>query len=79
MRDKVNRNTVIADENINSLPSGHPATDKFELWATEIHDRTNLDDGEDGSRCCEKPMSEAERQKRMDEMDEVIREDINRT
>lgn len=79
MRDRVNRNTPIADENINSLPTGRPATERFELWSVEISDKTDNyaeDDAECG--CGKKRMDEEERQRRLDAMDEVIQDDLER-
>lgn len=69
MNDMINRHNSIAEENID--PNGRPATNEFEEWSIEIIDRTDdvyKNDPQDG------PI--ADRQKRIDEMEEVIKEDL---
>lgn len=68
MDDMIYRHNSIAEENID--PNGRPATNEFEEWSEEIIVRTDLG-YED-----EKEMSEEERQKRIREMDEIIKEDL---
>lgn len=69
MNDMINRHNSIAEENID--PNGRPATNEFEEWSIEIVDRTDdvyKNDPQDG------PIDD--RQKRIDEMEEVIKEDL---
>ncbi len=72
MDDVINRNNSIAEENID--PNGRPAINKYEEWSIEIVDRTDnvFHDIEDNP--CEE--SEEKREKRIREMDEVIKEDL---
>lgn len=76
MRDLINRNNVIAEENVRL--TGHPAKEKVELWTTEIRDKSedDLDDIE-GKRC-KAPESEASRQQKIDAINKVIDEDLDR-
>lgn len=69
MNDMINRHNSIAEENID--PNGRPATNHFEEWSSEMSERTDnvfKDDTKDG------PI--ADREKRIKEMDEVIKEDL---
>lgn len=69
MDDMIYRHNSIAEENID--PNGRPATNEFEEWSEEIIERTDLG-YED-----EKEMSDEERQRRIREMDEIIKEDLD--
>ena len=62
MDDMINRHDSIAEENIE--PNGRPAKDQFEEWSGEVADR----DTKDG------PIKN--RKKRIKEMDEVIKKDL---
>lgn len=69
MDDMINRHDSIAEENID--PNGRPAKNRFEEWTTEVLDRTGnvyKDDTEEG------PIED--REKRIKEMDEIIKEDL---
>lgn len=69
MNDMINRHNSIAEENID--PNGRPATNNFEEWSSEISDRADnvfKNDPQDG------PIED--REKRIKEMDEVIKEDL---
>lgn len=68
MDDMINRNNSIAEENI--APNGRPAKDKFEEWSIEITERTDL-----GYKDRE-VKSEVEREERIKEINEVIKEDL---
>lgn len=68
MDDMIYRNDSIAEENI--APHGRPAKDKFEEWSEEVSERT--DTGYKNS----KVKSEEERKKRIEEIDEVIKKDL---
>lgn len=68
MDDMINRNNSIAEENI--APNGRPAKDKFEEWSIEISERTDLGYKD------QKVKSEVEREKRIKEINEVIKEDL---
>lgn len=68
MDDMISRGTSIAEENIN--PQGRPAKNKFEEWSEEVSERTDL-----GYK--DQPIiSEEEREKRIKEMDEIIKDDL---
>ncbi|MDE6822132.1 hypothetical protein [Bacteroides acidifaciens] len=69
MDDMINRHDSIAEENIE--PNGRPATNKFEEWSGEVADRADnvfKNDTKDG------PIKD--RKKRIKEMDEVIKKDL---
>lgn len=68
MDDMIYRNDSIAEENID--PHGRPAKDKFEEWSEEVSERTDI--GYKNS----KVKSEEERKKRIEEIDEVIKKDL---
>ena len=69
MDDMINRNAPIAEENID--PNGRPAIDKFEEWSEEVSERT------DTGYKDQKLKSKKEREKRIKEIDEVIKEDLD--
>ena len=69
MEDMINRNAPIAEENI--YPNGRPAIDKFEEWSEEVSERT------DTGYKDQKVKSKKEREKRIKEIDEVIKEDLD--
>lgn len=75
MRDEINRNNVIAEDNVNL--TGHPGTERYKRWSNELRDRTEYLNSDEECPCKE-PMSDAERERRIDEMDEVIKENLNR-
>lgn len=68
MDDLIYRNNSIAEENID--PHGRPATNKFEVWTEEIIERT------DTGYADKDVESELDRQQRINEMDEVIKSDL---
>lgn len=69
MDDMINRNAPIAEENID--PNGRPVIDKFEEWSEEVSERT------DTGYKDQKVKSKKEREKRIKEIDEVIKEDLD--
>ena len=69
MDDMINRNAPIAEENID--PNGRPAIDKVEEWSEEVSERT------DTGYKDQKVKSKKEREKRIKEIDEVIKEDLD--
>ena len=69
MDDMINRHDSIAEENIE--PNGRPAKNQFEEWSSEVTYRADnvfKDDTKDG------PIKN--RKKRIKEMDEVIKKDL---
>ena len=68
MDDMIYRNDPIAEENI--APPGRPATDEFEEWSEEVSERT------DTGYKDQKIKSAKEREKRIREMDEIIKKDL---
>ena len=66
MDDMINRHDSIAEENIE--PNGRPAKDQFEEWSGEVADRADDVFKKDG------PIKD--REKRIKEMDEVIKKDL---
>ena len=65
----INRHDSIAEENIE--PNGRPVTNEFEEWSGEVADRVDnvfKNDTKDG------PIKD--RKKRIKEMDEVIKKDL---
>ena len=71
MDDMINRHDSIAEENIE--PNGRPAKNQFEEWSSEVTDRADnvfKDDTKDG------PIKN--RKKRIKEMDEVIKKDLEK-
>ena len=68
MDDMIYRNDPIAEENID--PSNRPAIDKFEEWSEEVSERT------DTGYKDQKVKSGKEREKRIKEIDKVIKEDL---
>ncbi|MCD7901263.1 MAG: hypothetical protein LUH22_15775 [Bacteroides sp.] len=74
MRDRINKGSVIAEENVNL--TGHPAKEKFGEWSTSLSDKTDIDTLNDQP---ETPETCAERRHKIDQMEQVIEEDIERT
>lgn len=68
MDDMIYRNDPIAEENID--PHGRTATDEFEEWSEEVSERT------DTGYKDQKIKSAKEREKRIREMDEIIKKDL---
>ena len=68
MDDMIYRNDPIAEESID--PHGCPATDEFEEWSEEVSERT------DTGYKDQKIKSAKEREKRIREMDEIIKKDL---
>ena len=68
MDDMIYRNDSIAEENID--PHGRPATDEVEEWSEEVSERT------DTGYKDQKIKSAKEREKRIREMDEIIKKDL---
>ena len=69
MDDMINRNAPIAVDNLDQ--NGRPAIDKFEEWSEEVSERT------DTGYKDQKVKSKKEREKRIKEIDEVIKEDLD--
>ena len=68
MDDLIYRNNAIAEENID--PHGRPAKDEFEEFSEEVSEHTDL-----GYKN-QKVKSAKERKKRLEEMDEIVKEDL---
>ena len=68
MDDIIYRNDPIAEEN--RYPHGRPATDEFEEWSEEVCART------DTGYNAQKIKSANAREKRIREMDEIIKKDL---
>lgn len=68
MDDLIYRNNAIAEENID--PHGRPATNEFSEFTEEIYVRTDLGYKD------QEVKSEEDREERLKEMDEVIKEDL---
>lgn len=68
MDNLIYRNNAIAEENID--PHGRPATNEFNEFSEEIIERTELGYKDQNVE------SEEERKKRLEEMDEVVKEDL---
>ena len=69
MDDMINRHDSIAEENIE--PNGRPAKNEFEEWSTEVTDSAdNVIKGDT------KDSPIKDREKRIKEMDEVIKKDL---
>lgn len=68
MDNMIYRNNSIAEENIDS--NGRPAKNKFEEFSTGISEHTHLGYKD------QKVKSERDRKKRLKEMEEVIKEDL---
>lgn len=69
MNDTVYRNASISEENL--FPDRHPAGNKFDEWSDAME--------ESGKMKKIKVGSEEERQKRISELEEIIKEDIENT
>lgn len=68
MDDLIYRNNAIAEENID--PHGRPAKDEFEEFSEEVSEHTDLGYKDRESKVCK------ERKKRLEEMDEIVKEDL---
>lgn len=68
MDDMIYRNDPIAEENLE--PNRHPAKNDFEEWSEEVSERT------DTGYKDQKVKSAKERKKRIREMDEIIKKDL---
>lgn len=68
MDDMIYRNDPIAEENLN--PDGHPAKNDLEEWSKEVSERT------DTGYKDQEVKSAKERKKRIREMDEIIKKDL---
>ena len=68
----IERNVPIAEEN--ETLSGQPAKNMFEDWSEDMTDRADNVFHDDNAS-----MSEAEREKRLKEMDKIVKEDIKHT
>ena len=68
MDDMIYRNDPIAEENID--PPERPDPDEFEEWSEEVSERT------DTGYKDQKVKSAKEREKRIREMDEIIKKDL---
>lgn len=69
MNDTVYRNASISEENL--FPDRHPAGNKFDEWSDAME--------ESGKMKKIKVGSEEKRQKRISELEEIIKEDIENT
>lgn len=68
MDDMIYRNDPIAEENLN--PDGHPAKNDLEEWSEEVSEHT------DTGYKDQEVKSAKERKKRIREMDEIIKKDL---
>ena len=68
MDDMIYRNDPIAEENLN--PDGHPAKNDLEEWSEEVSERT------DTGYKDQELKSAKERKKRIREMYEIIKKDL---
>lgn len=68
MDDMIYRNDPIAEENLN--PDGHPAKNDLEEWSEEVSECT------DTGYKDQEVKSAKERKKRIREMDEIIKKDL---
>lgn len=68
----IERNVFITEET--EALSGTPATDMFEEWSEELAEKADIPAPHQDT--CNKPQNELEREKRLMEMDEVVKEDI---
>lgn len=68
MDDMIYRHNSIAEENID--PHGRPAKNKFGEWSEEMSKRTSLGYKDP------KKMSDKVRQRRIKEMEEIIKKDL---
>ena len=68
MDDMIYRNDPIAEENLE--PNRHPAKNDFEEWSEEVSERTDIGYKD------RKVKSAKEREKRIREMDEIIKKDL---
>ena len=69
MNDTVYRNASISEENL--FPDRHPAGNKFDEWSDAMVEAGKMKKIKVGS--------EEERQKRISELEEIIKEDIENT
>lgn len=69
MNDTVYRNASISEENL--FPDRHPAGNKFDEWSDAMEESEKMKKIKVGS--------EEERQKRISELEEIIKEDIENT
>ncbi len=68
MDDMIYRNDPIAEENLNL--DGHPAKNDFEEWSEKVSERT------DTGYKNQEVKTAKERKKRIREMDEIIKKDL---
>ena len=68
MDDMINRHDSIAEENIE--PNGRPASNQLGEWSEEVSSRA------DNVYKDKKHLTKKEREKRLKEMDEVVKEDL---
>lgn len=69
MDDMINRHNSIAEENIE--PNSRPAKNAFEEWSTEMTDRADNAFKED-----DKNGPIKDREKRIKEMEEIVKKDL---
>lgn len=69
MDDLINRHNSFAEENID--PHGRPATNSFGNWSSKVADLTD-----DAYKSGEKEGSVEDREKRIKEMEEIIKKDL---
>lgn len=75
MEKIIERNVPIAEEN--ETLTGQPATNMYEDWSEEIVEIVEIPQPH---KCgCGKSQSEVDREKRLKEMDEVVKEDLENT
>lgn len=70
MAKVIERNVPIAEEN--ETLSGQPATNMYEDFSEEIIEIVEIPN--EGK--CDNPQNEANREKRLKEMDQIVKEDI---
>lgn len=73
MAKVIERNVPIAEEN--ETLTGQPATNMYDDFSEEIIEIVEIPK----ERKCDNPQNEANREKRLKEMDRIVKEDIENT
>lgn len=71
--EKINQNDERLAKEVNYEYSGTPAKEEFSEWSEEIEERTDNPYKEEDQKHSK---NEAERKKKLKEMDEIVKEDI---